>query len=345
MARLTVGGQGNEAPLRPPKLKLAVGPPSGLELERVLFRRGGARLRHAAADPVPEHDLRPALGGGRRRRGAGPGRPGVRGAGFGYVAVCDHVAIPRRPGRGDEHGVVGHDRHARPTWPPSPQRVRLLSHVYVLPYRHPLLAAKAWATLDALSGGRAILGVGVGHVAGEFAALGVPSRSGAACSTRPSTPSGPRSPTSTRPTGRLAVRRTGPAPTGAAAACPSGSAARRSRPCAAPPSGATGGCRRARPRAACEAGIDFVREHRAADPRATTRSSSARAGRSTSASRLGHRSVPEGSPTRSPAVPAHLPATWACDQVQVGFASESADELLRPDRARSPPRSPPLVND
>src|SRR5207244_2722919 len=54
------------------------------------------------------------------------------------------------------------------------ERVRLLSHVYVLPYRHPLLVAKAWATLDALSGGRAVLGVGVGHVEDEFAALGVP---------------------------------------------------------------------------------------------------------------------------------------------------------------------------
>jgi probable F420-dependent oxidoreductase len=50
----------------------------------------------------------------------------------------------------------------------------LLSHVYVLPYRHPLVVAKAWATLDALSGGRAILGVGSGHVAAEFDALEVP---------------------------------------------------------------------------------------------------------------------------------------------------------------------------
>ena len=53
------------------------------------------------------------------------------------------------------------------------ERVRLLSHVYVLPYRHPLAVAKAWATLDRLSGGRAILGVGTGHVEGEFEALGV----------------------------------------------------------------------------------------------------------------------------------------------------------------------------
>ena len=33
------------------------------------------------------------------------------------------------------------------------ERVRLLSYVYVLPYRHPLATAKAFATLDRLSGG------------------------------------------------------------------------------------------------------------------------------------------------------------------------------------------------
>jgi probable F420-dependent oxidoreductase len=51
--------------------------------------------------------------------------------------------------------------------------VRLLSHVYVAAYRHPLQTAKAFATLDKLSNGRAILGVGAGHVEEEFEALGV----------------------------------------------------------------------------------------------------------------------------------------------------------------------------
>ena len=51
--------------------------------------------------------------------------------------------------------------------------MRLLSHVLVLPYRHPLLAAKAFATLDALSGGRAIIGAGSGHLKPEFRSLGV----------------------------------------------------------------------------------------------------------------------------------------------------------------------------
>ena len=53
------------------------------------------------------------------------------------------------------------------------ERVRLLSHVFVPIYRHPLVTAKALLTLDELSQGRAILGVGAGHVEGEFDMLGV----------------------------------------------------------------------------------------------------------------------------------------------------------------------------
>jgi probable F420-dependent oxidoreductase len=52
-------------------------------------------------------------------------------------------------------------------------RVRLLSHVAVVGLRHPLLTAKQYATLDHLSGGRLILGVGAGHVREEFEVLGV----------------------------------------------------------------------------------------------------------------------------------------------------------------------------
>ncbi len=94
-------------------------------------------------------------------------------AGFAYVAVCDHVAIPARAA--ESMSTEWWDTIATLSYLAAvTERVRLLSHVYVLPYRHPLMAAKAWATLDALSGGRAILGVGAGHVEGEFASLGVP---------------------------------------------------------------------------------------------------------------------------------------------------------------------------
>ena len=89
-------------------------------------------------------------------------------AGFDYVAVCDHVAIPAD--KADAMSTTWWDTIAPLSYLAAvTERVRLLSHVYVLPYRHPLAAAKAWATLDQLSGGRAILGVGTGHVTGTDA--------------------------------------------------------------------------------------------------------------------------------------------------------------------------------
>jgi len=52
-------------------------------------------------------------------------------------------------------------------------RLRLLTHVFILPYRNPFLTAKGVLTLDALSGGRFILGTAAGYLRPEFGALGV----------------------------------------------------------------------------------------------------------------------------------------------------------------------------
>ncbi|HYK96563.1 MAG TPA: TIGR03619 family F420-dependent LLM class oxidoreductase [Candidatus Dormibacteraeota bacterium] len=52
--------------------------------------------------------------------------------------------------------------------------IRLGTLVLVLPFRDPVAFAKEWATLDVLSGGRSILGVGVGWNKEEFAALRIP---------------------------------------------------------------------------------------------------------------------------------------------------------------------------
>lgn len=94
-------------------------------------------------------------------------------AGFLYVAVCHHVAIPRVPAETMSTQwfdpvatlayVAAHTTHTR-----------LMTNVFVAAYEHPLVAAKAFATLDVLSRGRLIAGVGAGHVEGEFDALGVP---------------------------------------------------------------------------------------------------------------------------------------------------------------------------
>ncbi len=52
-------------------------------------------------------------------------------------------------------------------------RLRLHTNLLVLSYRNPFVAAKAVASLDALSQGRVIVGVGAGYLEGEFEALGV----------------------------------------------------------------------------------------------------------------------------------------------------------------------------
>ena len=56
------------------------------------------------------------------------------------------------------------------------QRILLGTSVLVLPYHNPVELAKYTATLDQVSGGRLTLGVGVGHVAEEFQALGIEMR-------------------------------------------------------------------------------------------------------------------------------------------------------------------------
>jgi probable F420-dependent oxidoreductase len=92
--------------------------------------------------------------------------------GYFSVSASDHVAIPRSRIAAmssnwyDPVATLGLVAGAT-------QRVHLFTRALILPFRSPLLSAKAAATLDALSGGRLVLGVGAGHVEEEFAALGV----------------------------------------------------------------------------------------------------------------------------------------------------------------------------
>lgn len=56
------------------------------------------------------------------------------------------------------------------------ERIRIGSLISILPLQHPIIAAKQWATLDWLSGGRTVVGLGVGWLREEFDVLGVPFR-------------------------------------------------------------------------------------------------------------------------------------------------------------------------
>ena len=91
--------------------------------------------------------------------------------GFFYLGVCDHIAVPRQ--RAATMGTTWYDTMTTLGYLAGiTRRIRLLTHIYVAPLRHPLQLAKAMATLDVLSGGRAIAGVGAGHVEEEFGLTG-----------------------------------------------------------------------------------------------------------------------------------------------------------------------------
>ena len=92
-------------------------------------------------------------------------------AGFAYVSCSDHVCVPAS--RAPAMGTTWFDAGATLAFVAAVTvRIRLLPHILVLPYRHPLLVAKEYGTLDFLSGGRLILGVGSGHLKPEFKVLG-----------------------------------------------------------------------------------------------------------------------------------------------------------------------------
>jgi probable F420-dependent oxidoreductase len=93
--------------------------------------------------------------------------------GYHHLTCSEHVGIPasEAPRRGARY------------WDPlatfgfiaaRTQRIRLATNVLVLGYHHPLEIAKRYGTLDVVSGGRLILGLGVGTLREEFDLLGVP---------------------------------------------------------------------------------------------------------------------------------------------------------------------------
>ncbi len=91
--------------------------------------------------------------------------------GYDWVSCSEHIAIPAasssvRGGRYfDPFSTLGY-------FAATTSRVGLLTHMAVLPYHHPLELVKRLGTLDVLSAGRVIAGVGVGSLQPEFDVLG-----------------------------------------------------------------------------------------------------------------------------------------------------------------------------
>ena len=91
--------------------------------------------------------------------------------GYHHVTCSEHIGIPE---------PIAEVRGGR-YWDPLPvfgylsavtERIRFVTHVLVLGYHHPLEIAKRYGTLDRISKGRLILGMGVGSLKEEFELIG-----------------------------------------------------------------------------------------------------------------------------------------------------------------------------
>ncbi|OIJ65479.1 LLM class flavin-dependent oxidoreductase [Streptomyces mangrovisoli] len=95
------------------------------------------------------------------------------GLGFDLLMLSDHVAIT--PDVARQYPAPFYEPVTTLAWLAGiTTRIELGTTILVAPYRHPLLVARMAANLQQLSGGRLILGVGVGWAREEFEALGVP---------------------------------------------------------------------------------------------------------------------------------------------------------------------------
>jgi probable F420-dependent oxidoreductase len=106
-------------------------------------------------------------------------------AGFESIWTVEHVVIP--VGYRSQYPYSPSGKIPGPENVPIPDpllplafaaavttKLRLATGILILPQRHPIYVAKEVATLDVLSQGRAILGIGVGWLREEFEALGIP---------------------------------------------------------------------------------------------------------------------------------------------------------------------------
>ena len=93
--------------------------------------------------------------------------------GYHHLTASNHIAIPHEASA----------RRGRRYWDPAvtlgfvaarTERIRLATFCLVLGYHHPLEIVKRYGTLDHVSGGRVILGVGVGSLKEEFDLIGAP---------------------------------------------------------------------------------------------------------------------------------------------------------------------------
>ena len=94
--------------------------------------------------------------------------------GFDAVLLNDHIIVDGSPRALTSWGNTYDPLIALSYVAARTTRIRIGTSVLIMPYRNPVATAKMLATLDQMSGGRVIAGVGTGWHEAEFAALGVP---------------------------------------------------------------------------------------------------------------------------------------------------------------------------
>ncbi len=108
---------------------------------------------------------------------------GAERMGFDILSVGDHVVFPERITTAYPYATTGrHPSESAPNYVEAmtllsyvagaTSTIKLLTGVLIVPYRHPVLVAKMIASLDYLTQGRVIFGIGVGWMKEEFEVLG-----------------------------------------------------------------------------------------------------------------------------------------------------------------------------
>ncbi|MEU4329962.1 LLM class flavin-dependent oxidoreductase [Nonomuraea dietziae] len=96
----------------------------------------------------------------------------VEGLGYDLLLLSDHLVVT--PDVAEQYPAPFYEPFTTLSWLAGVvPRIRLGTTVLIMPYRHPLLVARMAANLNQLSGGRLVLGVGIGWARQEFEALGV----------------------------------------------------------------------------------------------------------------------------------------------------------------------------
>ena len=105
--------------------------------------------------------------------------------GFEWILTGDHIVVPNSIDStypyteggdfpGSASGVAMEQLTVLSFLAGQTQRIKLVTSVLIVPHRNPLVAAKALSTLDVLSKGRLVVGVGAGWMREEFEALELP---------------------------------------------------------------------------------------------------------------------------------------------------------------------------